>query len=198
MAKYLTTIVLTRRVLVVEGEIIVVIPDFVDGYHLPGYEHECTIEEIESKFLNTSERVRVWGLFKGLLFRLETLGLTPDVLLIDGSFVTGREAPGDVDFGALIKPDAVRRALSKFTDKHDREAIIHFGDPSYGEIIRELYGAHMIVVKDNDGLVQASRLFRKGGTYRHLRDPDPVRDPAGVTRPKQKGILRVTLNPQVR
>lgn len=171
------------------------IPDFVDGYHLPGHEHECTIEEIESMFLNTPDRVRVWGLFKGLLFRLETLGIMPDILLIDGSFVTGREAPGDVDFGALIKPDAVRRALSNFTDPHDRNAILRIADPSHQDLMRELYGAHLIVAKDNDGLVQISRLFRKGGTFRQLRDPDPGRDPSWVTRPKQKGILRVILNP---
>lgn len=172
------------------------IPDFVDGYHLPGNEHECTIEEIESRFITSSARKRVWELFKGLLFRLETLGLKPDILLIDGSFVTGREVPGDVDVGALIKPDAVRRALSRAADEHDKNAILRLADPDCQALIREFYGAHLIVAKDVDGLVQASRLFRKGGINGQLRPPDPTRDPSWVVRPKQKGILRVTLSPK--
>lgn len=67
------------------------IPEFVDQYHLPDGEHECTFEEIEGRFLGTTQRRKVWELFKSLLARLETLGLKPEVILINGSFTADRQ-----------------------------------------------------------------------------------------------------------
>ncbi|MFN0221439.1 MULTISPECIES: DUF6932 family protein [Paenibacillus] len=170
------------------------IPDFIDGYHLPDGEHECTMEEVEQRFLFTEKRIHLWKLFKRMLDRLNDLGIMPEVILIDGSFVTGRAEPGDVDFGALIPPGKVVSSLASITDDHDQEAIHMFVHPDNQLALRNLFGAHMLVVPDEDLLNAISFLFRTGGEqFGGLRDPDPERDPAWVKKPQAKGILRINL-----
>lgn len=170
------------------------IPDFIDNYHLPAGEHECTFDEIEQKFVNNSQRQKVWADFKRLYDRFSSLGLTPKSLIVDGSFVTRRELPGDVDFGALILPSVVKKALDDMNDSHDKAAIKMFSDPSCQKLIRDLFGAHMLVVPNEFGLRQISKLFRTGGDqFGKLRDRDPNRDPDWVTIPQEKGILRMNL-----
>lgn len=171
------------------------IPDFVDEYHLPGHEHECTLEEIEARFVSTPERKTVWDLFKGLLFRLESLGLEPDKILIDGSFVTGREKPGDVDWCALIDPQKMKIALNA-ANEEDVAAIKYLFGTSSGENqswIRVLFGSHLMVAPNEEGFAKFSRIFRRG-IHGSLKDPDPTKDPEWVTRPREKGILKV-INP---
>ncbi|QQE74004.1 hypothetical protein KDJ56_19390 [Brevibacillus composti] len=170
------------------------IPDFIDGYHLPPGEHECSFDEIEQRFVNNPQRQKVWSDYKRLYDRLSSLGLNPKSVLIDGSFVTGREQPGDVDFGALFPPSVVKQALSNVQDSHDKEAIMMFNNPNNQIVIRNLFGAHMLVAPNEFGLRQISKLFRTGGDqFGKLRDRDPKRDPDWVIIPKEKGILRVNL-----
>lgn len=171
------------------------IPDFIDGYHLPCGEHICTLEEIEDKFVYNDHRKNVWSNFISLLKRLESLGIAPEAMVIDGSFVTGRKEPGDVDFGALIPRYKATSALEKLTDEFDKEAVRVLTDPRYQGLIRTLFGAHMLVVHNEIGLNLVSELFRNGGAqFGRLKDPDPTRDPSWVKRPEEKGILRVNFS----
>ena len=79
------------------------IPDFVvNSYYLPKGQYRCTIKEIEELFLFSDRRKTIWRLFTDFTFRLKTLGIVPDEVLINGSFVTKRINPGDVDFVFLI------------------------------------------------------------------------------------------------
>ncbi len=169
------------------------IPEFTDKYHLPDGEHICTIKEVEEKFLFSEQRKRVWILFKGLLNRLVSLGLCPEIILINGSFVTGRNNPGDVDIAALIPPEKAKKALKSLTDNHDKEAIFMIFNPNFCNIIRNLFGAHILLSPDEKSLEIYSNFFRKGLDGK-LREPDPDRDPSWVKRPKSKGILKVYLN----
>lgn len=172
------------------------IPDFCDGYHLPPGEHECTMGDIEQRFVCTPQRERVWADFNRLLGRLESLEITPKKILIDGSFVTGREEPGDVDFGSLIPPSKAKAALRNFTDPYDKHAIMMFTDPApqNQKIVRTSFGAHMLVAANELGMKMISRLFRTGGEqFGQLKPPDPKRDPDWVKTPKEKGILKVDL-----
>ncbi|BAS26379.1 hypothetical protein LIP_0522 [Limnochorda pilosa] len=71
------------------------VPPFVDGYHLPEGEHPCTLEEARERFaVGSSRREEIWRSFTGLLHRLEQIKLFPEVILLDGSFVTGKSDPG--------------------------------------------------------------------------------------------------------
>lgn len=170
------------------------IPDFVDGYHLPDGEHECTFEDIEQKLLFTDKRMHLWTLFKRMLDRLRDFGITPETLLIDGSFVTNRAEPGDVDFGALIPPEMVTEAYNTLADDHDKEGLNLLVHPQNQVAMRNLFGAHMLVVPNKEALEQVSFLFRTGGQqFGTLRDPDPDRDPEWVVTPEAKGILKVNL-----
>ncbi|AOZ91615.1 DUF6932 family protein [Paenibacillus crassostreae] len=169
------------------------IPDFFDNYHLPDGLYECTIEEIEQRFLFSEKRIYLWGLFKNLINRLIGLGLKPKALLIDGSFVTGREEPGDVDFAALIPPPVIEEAL-KTLDEHDKHAIFLFMSPENQTAIRSLFGTHLLLADTEDSLNHWVDFFRTGGANGKLRDRDPERDPDWVIVPQSKGILKVYLD----
>lgn len=165
------------------------IPDFLDRYHLPPGEHECSIEEVIQRFVITDVRTKRWSNFISLLTRLCELKLVPESILINGSFVTGRPEPGDVDFAALIPPDTIRQALNT-DDDHDKEGIMLFLHPDNQIHIRNFFGAHLLVADTLQSLQWWSNLFRFGenGT---LRNPDPAKDPSWVSRPPEKGILKI-------
>lgn len=70
----------------------------MDGYLPPGV-HECTVEEVEEafgKFRTTDQRPRLFEKLKQYLGELSRWGVAKEVV-IDGSFVTKKEAPTDVD-----------------------------------------------------------------------------------------------------
>jgi hypothetical protein len=167
------------------------IPDFFDKYHLPDGEHECTMKEIEHRFLSGEERAEVWGKFTDFLSRLQNLGLHPECILIDGSFVTGRQKPSDVDFGVLIRPDVMEGALESCS-KQDKELIKYFMNPDNQYEISRNFGTHLCLAFNEELLNDISYTFRKG-LFDELPAPDPERDPPWVKRPKAKGILKVIL-----
>ncbi|MDQ0046050.1 hypothetical protein J2T18_000322 [Paenibacillus polymyxa] len=169
------------------------IPDFFDNYHLPDGVHECTIEEIEQRFLFSQKRRELWKLFKQMLNRLIGLGLQPSAILIDGSFVTGRSEPGDVDFAALIKPETVMEAMQTIDD-HDKGAIMLFMSPENQVPLRNLFGAHLLLADNEDSLSSWADFFRTGGVNGRLRERDKERDPDWVIIPSAKGILKVYLD----
>ncbi|QUG41325.1 hypothetical protein KD050_18930 [Psychrobacillus sp. INOP01] len=167
------------------------IPDFIDRYHLPDGDHECTMEEIEEKFLFSETRERKWKQFSAMLYRMSELGLKPKKVLINGSFVTGRENPGDVDFAALIPPETVISALENAEDDHDLSGIELFMGRNNQLALRNLFGAHLLIADSEEMLSGWSTFFRKGQNG-ILREPDPEKDPEWVVRPDVKGILKVS------
>lgn len=168
------------------------IPEFIDCYHLPPEIIECTFEEIEEKFLFSPKREEKWECFKRMLDRMISLGLKPEKILINGSFVTGRSEPGDVDFAALILPETIKEALAKAEDSHDREGILRFLKSKNQEMLRDLFGAHLLVADSEPVLTAWANTFMKGLNGK-LREPNPKKDPEWVTRPEIKGILSVSL-----
>ena len=167
------------------------IPEFTDKYHLPAGEHTCTLEEAKTKFaLSTDMRRQVWECFESLINRLRHLNIMPSIILIDGSFVTGRELPEDVDFACLIEPDKIRAALNSGMNEHDKRGIQLLLNPINQCAVREMFGAHALVVDNQAGLDYWSKFFRCGGAN-GLRDIDPIRDPKWVIKPNEKGILRI-------
>lgn len=175
------------------------IPPFEGKYFLPNGEHKCTLEDIEQTFLTSTQRARVWSLFSALLERLTSLGLQPDSLLIDGSFVTGRESPGDVDACALITPKTAMAALANVTDEYDLNAVrvLTTPLPQHERIVRTMYGAHLLIARNEAELQKWSKFFRRG-KHGKLKDPDPTQDPGWVKTPAAKGILRIDFTQETR
>lgn len=168
------------------------IPHFTDGYFLPPGVHRCTMEEARARFATGSRsREGAWRRFILCLHRMYDLGLVPDSVLLDGSFVTGRVEAGDVDFAALVPPAVVREARSRATDEYQQQAIAIFlstTEGPAGSLIRTLFGAHAFLVPDEKSLAIWARFFQRVKV-------DPTRDPADVLNnpPPAKGILRVEL-----
>lgn len=169
------------------------IPELIDKYHLPPGEYECTIDEIEKRFgILNDTRKNVWECFKNLLFRFNQLEIKPEIILIDGSFVTGRELPGDVDFAMLIKPEVMKKAFKNASDDHNKRAIVFLCNPANQVALRDLFGAHPLIASDENSLAGWAFLFKKGGAC-GLKDTDPIRDPSWVKKPSEKGILKIIM-----
>jgi len=165
------------------------IPEFIDGYYLPPGIHKCTIAEVEKKLACSSEtRKKVWKCFKRSLERFLEIGLIPVKILINGSFVTGRKEPGDVDSVFWVPPDIIIKAITNVDDKHDYSAILILTNARNSDLIRDIFGAHCVVVSTEQDLEEWSKFFRCGGAN-GLRTPDPQKDPPWVKKPNEKGIL---------
>jgi hypothetical protein len=169
-----------------------IIPDFFDRYHLPDGEYVCTMQEVEERFLFSKVREQRWKDFRKMLDRMWDLGLEPKTILINGSFVTGRKEPGDVDFAALIPENTVREALKNAKDEHDKGGIVLFNNQKNQSALRDLFGAHLLVAENELALKMWSNLFRRGKNGK-LREPNPEKDPEWVKTPDAKGILKVEL-----
>lgn len=72
------------------------IPEFNDAGMLPDGVWDCSLGEVAVRFVSSVEREELWGNFQQFLdYYREKNG--PNVLWLDGSFVTARRAPRDVD-----------------------------------------------------------------------------------------------------
>ena len=171
------------------------IPPFTDGYHLPPGEHECSFQDIEERFLETQRRKDVWKLFKNFLERLKFLGIVPEVLLIDGSFATGRKEPSDVDVCMLIPPEKIKLAYDNLNNEEDRECLKFILNRYNQGALRLTTGVHPLIVPNETGLKLCSDVFRRDGEQFgwRLKPPDNKRDPACVNVPEEKGILKVVM-----
>ena len=72
---------------------------------LSGGIHDCSLEEIEARFgsfQGTDHRPRLWAAFRAFLGEIKAAGLGV-TLLVNGSFVTAKPAPEDIDL-ILVLP----------------------------------------------------------------------------------------------
>lgn len=77
------------------------IPDWNDYGLLPEGIHDCDLEEIEVRLGFNEHRLH---LIDGLRQTVQWLATMPPIesLIVDGSFVTDKERPGDVDAVAML------------------------------------------------------------------------------------------------
>lgn len=74
----------------------------LNGYGLlPNGIHDCTAAEVAGSFCNNPARHVVWQAFQGFLAWAATIP-GPAEILIDGSFVTDKAVPGDIDVAVDI------------------------------------------------------------------------------------------------
>lgn len=64
---------------------------------LPPGIHSCTLQEAEDAFCWNGHRRTLWEKFKQALGEFRALGFSRHALIVDGSFVTDKDMPGDVE-----------------------------------------------------------------------------------------------------
>lgn len=97
------------------------IPEFTEHGVLPSGLHDCTISEAESKFCNNDHRKNLWSDLLNFLDWLTKQGIKTDIL-IDGSFVTDKTLPSDIDVIAditLAPENVIKEALVLFSFKRE-------------------------------------------------------------------------------
>lgn len=77
------------------------IPELNEFGLLPEGVHECAVHEVPASFCSTPAREDVWAAFQGFLDWVRTMP-KPVSLLVDGSFVTDKAVPADVDVAVDI------------------------------------------------------------------------------------------------
>jgi hypothetical protein len=80
------------------------IPTLNDSGHLPVGIHECTLEEIRKRFGGFQEsdrRPAIWRRFQEYVVEAKASGKVKE-LLLDGSFVTAKAEPNDIDVIVVV------------------------------------------------------------------------------------------------
>lgn len=146
------------------------IPAFDEGGLLPEGIHDCTVAEAEARFgsfQGSDRRVHLWGRFAEFWREAKASGLI-EMLLLDGSFVTAKPAPNDIDLIVVVS------ATHDFgADLPPRQY-----DVLAQQRVRRRYGCDIVVARNGtDNLIQAVEFFTL------------VRQQSG----RKKGLLRLKL-----
>lgn len=83
------------------------IPDLNGDGLLPEGDHDCTLDEVKSRFgsfRTTDHRVRLFDQLLDYIGEVERAAIATAVV-IDGSFVTAEEKPNDVDVLIILRQD---------------------------------------------------------------------------------------------
>ncbi len=85
------------------------IPSLTDSGWLPPGEHDCTVEELQDRFV-PSDATRRQQIFDALVTFLgdEVALQFVDHLYIDGSFVSAKAVPGDADILVGLRPGSMQ------------------------------------------------------------------------------------------
>ena len=82
------------------------VPPLTSEGLLPPGIHDCSLEDVRARFgrfQGSDQRPRLWNQLLELVSAMQTSGLC-EALLVDGSFVTEKPAPNDVDILAVLRP----------------------------------------------------------------------------------------------
>jgi len=146
------------------------IPEFNDYGCLPEGIYDCTMEEATQRFgvfQSSDRRPRLWVRFTEFIRQLKECGFV-DTVIVDGSFVTAKPAPSDIDLVLVV------------ASSHDFSADLppaHYGLLAQRRV-RRRFGFDIVVVKDGgENLELAIAFFQQ------------VKQRPGV----KKGILRIRL-----
>ena len=151
------------------------IPDLQDGV-LPDGIHDCTIDEVAQmfgQFRRTEQRIRLTEKLRQYVEDARKSGVATAVV-IDGSYVTAKEVPGDIDLLLVLKQDF---------DFNEELRPMEYNIQSK-RMVRRLYGFDVFTAKD------ASESYQQWVDFFldvKLHDPDQY------TSQPRKGILRITL-----
>lgn len=100
------------------------LPDFTEHGLLPEGIYECSLEDAHNRFCYNDHRKRIWDGVKKALKLMQEDGLSGGCLLIDGSFVTDKAVPSDVDMvfdvTSITDERLLYRALKFFNEHHNQ------------------------------------------------------------------------------
>lgn len=151
------------------------IPKFEDGV-LPAGVHTCTVEELAERFgrfERSDRRPRLTEALKRYKKDVRSFGIA-DALIIDGSFVTAKAEPNDVDVILILRTD-----LNPIADVPPAEYNVRSV-----RIVKRNYGLDVrLVVKDSAAYTRAL------GFFSLLR----LDDPSMPSKRRSKGLLRIEL-----
>jgi hypothetical protein len=137
---------------------------------LPPGIHDCTVDELQARFGNfkgSDRRPLLWAKFTDFLRETQSSGLIEAVLL-DGSFVTAKPDPNDIDLVLVVAA----------THDFGADLLPHQYNVLAQQRVRRRFGLDIVVVKSGtDNLAQAVAYFEQ------------VRQRPGL----KKGLLRVAL-----
>jgi len=116
------------------------IPDLDPNGLLPPGIHDTSLDEIRERFGFTLRRIRLLG---GLQRALQNLaGAGVDVVFLDGSFVTRKRQPGDVD-GCWEVNDHIDEAVL--------DPVFLDSDSHSTAMMKRRYGVHFFIAQDIEG-----------------------------------------------
>lgn len=149
------------------------IPDFNTNGILPAGFHDCDLSEIAAMFVYNNKREKVW---ETLAEYLKQISLVPqvNVVYVDGSFVTNKALPGDVDL--VLEFNSPQDFADAFTQQQHL-----FNHP----IVKQIFNVDMYFAFP--GMPNDFREF-----FQYLRTDDAMT--RGVPAGTRKGILKISLN----
>lgn len=151
------------------------IPEFKDGV-LPEGLHLCTLEEVEKAFRQFRRSDRRPELTERLIRYIQDARNSGVVsaIVIDGSYVTNKEEPGDIDLVVTLRPDLDLTAEMRPTEYNIQSK----------PMVRKLYGFDVLPAVDGSETYQR---FLDFFSRVKLSDPDQH------TSQELKGMLRTEL-----
>jgi len=140
-----------------------------DGF-LPPWIYDCTLAEVRERcgrFQGNDQRSRLFERLEGLFLAMQRSGLF-EAFLVDGSFVTAKPAPNDIDLVAVLRPG------------HNFETDLLMSEYSMVSraILRRRFGFDVVIAERDSDLYKTYVEF-----FSRVRDNPEVK----------KGILRVSL-----
>lgn len=99
-----------------------IIPRFNEKGLLPEGIHPCTLEEAQERFAHSEHRAILWSNL------IQVIGIMREeklsgILLIDGSFVTDKMVPGDIEVVLDVRaesPEQIGKAVKFFAYRHSK------------------------------------------------------------------------------
>lgn len=151
------------------------IPDLQDGV-LPEGIYDCTIDEVAQsfgQFRRTDQRPRLTEKLRQYVEAARQAGIA-EAVIIDGSFVTAKESPGDIDLLLVLKPD--------FNLQEELRPLEY--NVQSKRMVKRLYGFDVLIAQSGS---EAHEKFTEFFSHVKLEDPEQL------TSQRRKGLLRITL-----
>jgi hypothetical protein len=151
------------------------IPELQDGV-LPTGLHFCTLEEVKAvfgQFRRSDRRPQLTERLARYIQDAQNSGVVSAVV-IDGSYVTAKEEPGDIDLIVALRPDFDLTAEMRPLEYNIQSA----------PMVRKLYGFDVLPAVDGS---ETYRRFLDFFSRVKLNDPDQYSSQEG------KGVLRIEL-----
>ena len=151
------------------------IPELKDGV-LPAGLHLCTLEEVIAvfgQFRRSDRRIRLTEQLMRYIHDAQRSGVV-SAIVIDGSYVTAKEEPGDIDLIVALRTDLDLTAEMRPMEYNIQSKTM----------VRKLYGFDVLPAVDGSETYQR---FLDFFSRVKLTDPDQQ------TRQERKGLLRIEL-----